>query len=112
AGVPTIDRGPGAGRATTRRRIAGAITHPRSRAGKETDRGSPMMFRTRLIAFLFVLLVAPFAASGQGTLSDDTSSRLSTIPHSEEMERAVLEAGLDGIAVRGEGWNETLYSWA
>src|SRR5690606_12105725 len=51
-------------------------------------------------------------AKAEGSLSSDAADRRSTIPHDAAMEAAVLEAGLDAIAVRGEGWNETLLSWA
>jgi len=52
------------------------------------------------------------AQSTRGMLDDDPQSRFSTIPHDEEMQRAVLDAGLHALAVRGDGWNETVYSWA
>jgi cytochrome c-type biogenesis protein CcsB len=71
-----------------------------------------MMVTTRLLLILVALFIVPFTAKAEGTLSAEPTDRLSTIPHDEAMERGVLDAGLHAIAVRGDGWDETLYSWA
>ncbi len=66
-----------------------------------------------LIMLVLAFMVAPVsAAQTSGFLSADASSRLSTIPHNPALANAIRESGLTNIAVRHEGWNETLESWA
>ncbi|MDX1973135.1 MAG: c-type cytochrome biogenesis protein CcsB [Candidatus Sumerlaeia bacterium] len=52
------------------------------------------------------------SASDFPRLSDDPTSRFSTIPHNAAFEQELLAAGIDRITVRHLGWNETLRSWA
>ncbi|MCB2155346.1 c-type cytochrome biogenesis protein CcsB [bacterium] len=47
-----------------------------------------------------------------GFLSSDDSSRLSTIPHDAEFQQVLLDSGVGRLAVRHQGWNETMASWA
>lgn len=56
------------------------------------------------LALLLLALVLPAAPA--------SADRLSTIPHDPAMEAAVVDEGLRRVAVRHEGWNETLSSWA
>ncbi|MDX2175746.1 MAG: c-type cytochrome biogenesis protein CcsB [Candidatus Sumerlaeia bacterium] len=62
---------------------------------------------TQLLSWLLaaILLAAPSAAQ---TLSDDDSSRFSTIPHSAEMERAIVSSPAERLVVMTDGIRETL----
>lgn len=65
------------------------------------------------LALVAVLALALSAAhAGERRLSDDPDSRLSTIPHDAAFHDALVASGIRHIAVRHEGWNETLDSWA
>ncbi|MGF1571907.1 MAG: c-type cytochrome biogenesis protein CcsB [Sumerlaeia bacterium] len=69
---------------------------------------------TVLIAVMLLVncLISQAAFAEVKTLSDDPTSRLSTIPYDAEFEEKLLAAGIDRISVRHAGWNETLRSWA
>ncbi|MDK2972890.1 MAG: hypothetical protein PWP23_2645 [Candidatus Sumerlaeota bacterium] len=67
--------------------------------------------KTAFAVLVAILLLAPGNARAQ-TLSADPADRLSTVPHDEELQAALLDTGIGMIAVRHEGWNETLDSWA
>ncbi|MBI5154647.1 c-type cytochrome biogenesis protein CcsB [Candidatus Poribacteria bacterium] len=68
--------------------------------------------------WLFTVVVMMVAATNwgfaatNGFLSSDPENRLSTIPHDADFEKAIRDSRLGDIAVRHEGWNETLDSWA
>ncbi|MEQ8821215.1 MAG: c-type cytochrome biogenesis protein CcsB [Sumerlaeia bacterium] len=76
------------------------------------DMKTSILLTTLISAVLLFAAPAASRAATGGALSDDDSSRLSTIPHSPEFEEALREAGAHRLAVRHEGWNETLPSWA
>jgi cytochrome c-type biogenesis protein CcsB len=66
------------------------------------------------VLFLLAALVGPAAAQqgSTGRLSSDPRDRLSTVPHSPEMQRAIAESELDMVVVLHEGWRETLPTYA
>lgn len=70
----------------------------------------PSAFLPILIALVALLL--PHGAAAESSLSDNPTDRRSTIPHDEELAQALRESGIRSIAVRHEGWNETLYTWS
>lgn len=77
------------------------------------------MIRSLLLLLMLSLAALAPAAEGAvvekpvgGFLKDDPSDRRSTIPHDPAMVAAIRESGLHAMAVRGDGWNETLESWA
>lgn len=71
------------------------------------------MMRLVSMVFAAMLLAATHvsAATG-GFLSQKEGDRLATIPHDAALESALEESGLDRVAVRHDGWNETLVSWS
>lgn len=72
---------------------------------------SMRLYSTQLLILIVLALLAPRTSPGE-YLSQDPDSRLSTVPHDNALAHAVDSSGLGRIAVRHEGWNETLYSWS
>lgn len=70
---------------------------------------------TSVLRFLMLLAVCLSVTAGhaaQGFLSDDSTDRLSTVPHDPAMQKAVIDAGLNLVIVQHDGWEETLPSFA
>ncbi len=61
---------------------------------------------------MFVAGFATNAFAEMGRLTDDSESRLFTVPHDPEMEKTVRESDLDLVIIQHEGWPETLPSFA
>lgn len=65
-----------------------------------------------IVAALLLLAGAATAEAPPGTLSQDPSDRLSTVPHDPQMQTAIRESAIDRIVVLHEGWRETLPTFA
>lgn len=74
------------------------------------------MLRTLMVLLLTLATTLASAAepttATKGFLKADPADRRSTIPHDPAMVDAIRAAGMHAMAVRGDGWNETLESWA
>lgn len=67
---------------------------------------------SQLVCLYAVLLLLLGTGIRAATLTSDPTDRLSTVPHEPAMEQAVKDSGLDLVAIRHEGWTETLPSFA
>jgi len=71
--------------------------------------------RPKLLALLAArpgALHASAAPATQRSLKSKPDDRLSTIPHDAELAKAFADSDVDLVAVRHEGWDETVRTWA